>query len=50
VHDELVFEVREGEADAAAANLARAMAEAVLLSVPLRVDVGYGANWADAKG
>ena len=52
VHDELLFEVAE---DAVAATIARAKAvmegaadPAVKLSVPLTVDAGQGANWAEA--
>ncbi|MBL4813348.1 MAG: DNA polymerase I, partial [Rhodobacteraceae bacterium] len=52
VHDELLFEVREDEADAlisAATEVMEAAAEpAVKLSVKLTVDGGVGANWAEA--
>jgi DNA polymerase-1 len=48
VHDELVFEVAEPERERAA-NLIRAEMEGVYpLKVPLRVDVGWGRNWAEA--
>ncbi|MGN7868116.1 DNA polymerase I [Paracoccus sp. 22332] len=52
VHDELVFEVREDAVDdliAAARTVMEGAAEpAVRLSVPLVVDAGVGANWAEA--
>ncbi len=52
VHDELLFEVEAGaEADlvAAARTVMEAAAEpAVRLDVPLVVDAGQGANWAEA--
>jgi DNA polymerase-1 len=49
VHDELVFEVPEGDV-AEVAELARTAMEGVLdLRVPLRVDLAWGPNWADAK-
>ncbi|HEX2762657.1 MAG TPA: DNA polymerase I [Allosphingosinicella sp.] len=52
VHDELVFEVPEGEVEAASAVIRRVMegaAEpAVTLSVPLGVEIGTGANWGAA--
>ena len=52
VHDELVFEVREDAVDdliAAARGVMEGAAEpAVRLSVPLVVDAGQGANWAEA--
>ncbi len=52
VHDELLFEVDEGAADALI-EVARAVMEgaaepAVKLDVPLIVDAGRGANWAEA--
>jgi len=52
VHDELLFEVSEAEAEATATLVAEAMegaAEpAVKLDVPLVVDAGKGASWAEA--
>ncbi|MBK8482257.1 MAG: DNA polymerase I [Proteobacteria bacterium] len=48
VHDELVFEVREGEVEAVAALVREAMAQVAVLDVPLQVDVGYGPSWGDA--
>jgi DNA polymerase-1 len=52
VHDELLFEVPEKEADATIACLKPVMEKAALpmvsLSVPLVVDAGTGKNWADA--
>jgi len=48
VHDELVFEVKEDELDAARDLIRHEMENAVALSVPVRVDIGYGRNWAEA--
>ena len=48
VHDELVLEVDAAAADEVAAELARIMAGAASLAVPLVVDVGRGANWDEA--
>ena len=52
VHDELVFEVPEGEAEAAGAVIRRVMEHAaepaLTLSVPLGVEIGTGANWGAA--
>ena len=52
VHDELLFEAEEGAVDAtieAARKVMEAAAEpAVKLDVPLTVDAGQGANWAEA--
>ena len=48
VHDELVFEVAPAEVDALT-ELVRDRMEGVLpLRVPVRVDVGVGANWREA--
>jgi DNA polymerase-1 len=49
VHDELVFEVPETQADETAALVKKAMQGAAALKVPLTVDVGIGANWKEAK-
>ncbi|NKX46347.1 DNA polymerase I [Roseicyclus persicicus] len=52
VHDELLFEVDEGAADALIARAREVMEgaahPAVHLDVPLVVDAGQGANWAEA--
>jgi DNA polymerase I len=49
VHDELVLECDAADADRAAALARRTMEGAAALAVPLTVDVGRGANWAEAK-
>jgi DNA polymerase-1 len=48
VHDELVFEVPAVRVEEAAALVKQEMERAHELSVPLRADVGWGANWAEA--
>jgi len=52
VHDELVFEVPEADADRAGAVIKRVMESAaepaVKLSVPLGVEIGTGRNWGAA--
>ena len=52
VHDELIFEVEDGAADdliAIARGVMEGAAEPVIkLDVPLVVDAGQGANWAEA--
>jgi DNA polymerase I len=52
VHDELVFELPEGDVAAATPVIARVMAgaaePAVKLSVPLGVEIGTGASWGAA--
>jgi DNA polymerase I len=50
VHDELVFEVPEGERAAAADVVKREMEGVTQLRVPLVVSIGTGTNWVDAKG
>ena len=49
VHDELVFEVPEGERDAASVLVKREMEGAARLRVPLVVSIGTGPNWVEAK-
>ncbi len=52
VHDELVFELPESDAEAAAPVIQRVMAEAatpaVSLDVPLGVEIGMGVSWGAA--
>ena len=48
VHDELVLEVRASAADAVERGLRARMAGAADLEVPLKVEVGRGANWDQA--
>jgi len=45
VHDELIFEIAPGEADALTALVHREMESAAQLSVPLSVNVGIGTSW-----
>lgn len=48
VHDELLFEVPEAEADATKQVVADTMQDAASLSVPLVVDTGTALNWSAA--
>ncbi|MEM9032159.1 MAG: DNA polymerase, partial [Pseudomonadota bacterium] len=52
VHDELLFEVGEGAVETLVSTAREVMeaasSPAVHLSVPLTVDAGQGANWAEA--
>ena len=48
VHDELVFEVPESELIRMEQLVTREMEHAVSLTVPLKVDMSYGSNWAEA--
>ena len=52
VHDELVFEVPDGQEEEAAAIIKQVMANAAepgqKLDVPLDVEVGWGAHWGEA--
>jgi DNA polymerase-1 len=48
VHDELVLEVRAERVDEVSATLREHMMAAAALKVPLKVDVGTGANWDEA--
>ena len=49
VHDELVLDAPESEAEEAAKILKYEMENAVKLNVPLKVDVHSGKNWYEAK-
>ena len=49
VHDELVFEVPEGQQGSATDVVKSHMEGAANLRVPLVVSIGVGSNWVDAK-
>jgi DNA polymerase I len=49
IHDELLFEGPEGEAEAASALVRREMCGAFDLDPPLAVDIGVGPDWLAAK-
>jgi len=48
VHDELVFEVAERDAETLCTALPNLMAGVVDLAVPLLVETGVGSNWDQA--
>ncbi len=48
VHDELVFEVPDGEIEAMKKLVREEMENVVKLSVPISVDLGVGSNWDEA--
>ena len=50
VHDELIVECPESEAETVAKLLAEEMENVVRLSVPLTADAHWGKNWLEAKG
>ena len=49
VHDELVLEVPEGEVEAVAKIVKEEMEGVAQLAVPLKVEVGWGKSWYEAK-
>ena len=48
VHDELVFEVNADKADEFSHKIQDLMENAMLLDIPLKVDVGMGSSWQEA--
>jgi DNA polymerase I len=50
VHDELVFETPGDELTVIEGIVREKMENAANLSVPLKVEIGYGRNWAEAHG
>jgi DNA polymerase I len=48
VHDELVFEVRQDAVEAVKGPIGERMVSAAELTVPLRIELGVGANWDEA--
>lgn len=49
VHDELVFEVPDGETDEMEDLVRQKMEKVYPLKVPLKAHLGWGVNWAEAK-
>lgn len=49
VHDEIIVECEEEQAEAISALIKRVMEEVVKLNIPLRADVGIGKDWLEAK-
>jgi DNA polymerase-1 len=49
VHDELVFEVPKAEVEKTEILVRKSMENVFPLKVPLKVHLGLGANWAEAK-
>ena len=50
VHDELIVECRESEAEIVSCLLAEEMERVAELSVPLTAEAHWGRNWLEAKG
>ena len=49
VHDELIVEVKDGQVELCKAIVKEEMEKAVLLSIPLTVDVTSGKNWLEQE-
>jgi DNA polymerase-1 len=48
VHDELVFDIHRSETERLQSLVKKEMENAILLSVPLEVEIGFGYNWLEA--
>ncbi len=49
IHDELIFEVPEGEMEIMQKLVPEVMSRALTLSVPLKVDIKIGRNWGEME-
>jgi len=47
IHDELLFEVPEGEVEEIKSLVAKLMPQAIELCVPLKIDIKIGKNWGE---
>ena len=48
VHDELVFDLHVSEQEVVKPKIRELMKTAVILDVPMEVEVGVGKNWLEA--
>ena len=48
VHDELIFEVPDGEIETMKKLVKQEMEEVLKLAVPIKVEMGVGKNWDQA--
>jgi DNA polymerase-1 len=48
VHDELVFDLHQDEIEIVKPKIKELMKSAVILDVPMEVEVGVGKNWLEA--
>ena len=48
VHDELVFDVHNSELEKIQPMIKHEMEQAVILNVPLEVEIGIGKDWLEA--
>ena len=48
VHDELVFDLVKEEKDLVTKKVEKFMKEAIPLTVPMEIGIGYGKNWLEA--
>ena len=48
VHDELVFDVHKDEVEKVKEHVRKLMEHAVILDVPMEVEVGVAENWLEA--
>ena len=49
IHDELVFEVKQCDCESLSKLVREEMSAVAQLSVPLKVDVKAGLNWAECE-
>ncbi len=49
VHDELVFEAPNEEVEAVKKIVEREMVNAIKMDVPVKVNIGVGDSWGEAK-
>ena len=49
VHDELVFDIYEGERDKVLSIVKDKMENVIKLKVPIIISASYGKNWYEAK-
>lgn len=49
IHDELIFEVDESEAEMIGAEFQKIMEDIMELNIPLKASLNIGSNWSELK-
>jgi len=49
IHDELIFEIKDEDAEALSGKFSQIMIESIQLNVPLKTSINIGKRWSELK-